>query len=210
MPPVLALGLACLLFVPANWPALKVYHRSEKENWRGIAAFIGENLYPDEAIYVSPQFWANPLLFYRPSVEPQVVGGDYNVNSLARAAEQHAGLWYLRHVDPIGDPKGELTGWVTAQHFDLLIDGYACGWGIHVYYRRLDEPGAGQAGRPAPPGRRVLSHRPPVSVPAKVIQRVCTWDRRHPWMVIAPGPGAARVPPRSSHLIIEQQPVSRP
>jgi 4-amino-4-deoxy-L-arabinose transferase-like glycosyltransferase len=138
--PVLALGLACLLFLPANSPALKVYHRSEKENWRNIARFIRENLQPDEAIYVSPQFWANPLLFYQPSLEPYVVGGtSVNVKYLAQAAEQHAGLWVLRHVDPIGDPTGALTQWVTAQGFDLVIDGYACGWGIHVYYRRADD-----------------------------------------------------------------------
>ncbi len=144
--PILALGLASLLFIPANLPALQTHYRSEKENWRDIATFIGHNLQPDEAIYISPQFWANPLLFYQPSLEPYVVGGSsIDVNHLERAAQQAPGLWYLRHAAPIGDPTGALTGWITGHQFDLVIDGYVCGRGIHVYYRRSDPSSPAEA-----------------------------------------------------------------
>jgi hypothetical protein len=57
---------------------------------------IRHNLQPDEAICVSPQFWANPLLFYQPSLEPYVVGGSsIDVNHLECATQQAPGLWYL-------------------------------------------------------------------------------------------------------------------
>jgi len=32
-----------------------------------------------------------------------------------------------------------LSAWIAGQGFELLIDGGACGYGIHVYYRRFDE-----------------------------------------------------------------------
>jgi hypothetical protein len=137
--PWLALGLACLLLFPANLPALRIYHRSEKENWRDIARFVQATVQGDEAIYVSPQFWANPLLFYAPALEANVVGGtNGSKDNLAQAAKEHPGVWYMRHVAPIGDPKGVLTSWVLDQKFDLLIDGHTCGLGISVYYRRSD------------------------------------------------------------------------
>ena len=136
-PMVLALGLAGLLFVPANLPALRTQYRSHKENWRDIAEFTASNILPDEKIYVSPRFWANPLLFYRPTLAPYVVGGsNVDVEELATAAREHAGLWYMRHVTAIGDPTGKLSEWAADQQFELLIDGYACGMGISVYYRR--------------------------------------------------------------------------
>ena len=98
---------------------------------------IRHNLQPHEAICVSPQFWANPLLFYHPSLEPYVAGGSsIDVNHLECAPQQAPGPWYLRHAAPIGDPTGALTGWITGHQFELVIDGYVCGWGIHVCYRR--------------------------------------------------------------------------
>jgi hypothetical protein len=138
---ILALGLAGLLFVPANLPGLRTQYRSHKENWRDIAEFTARHILPDEKIYVSPRFWANPLLFYRPALAPYVVGGsNVDVEELATAARDHAGLWYMRHVTAIGDPTGELTEWAAGQQFELLIDGYACGMGVSVYYRRTAGP----------------------------------------------------------------------
>jgi 4-amino-4-deoxy-L-arabinose transferase-like glycosyltransferase len=138
--PILTLSLVILLFVPANLPALRDHYRSEKENWRNIGAFVRQNLQPDEALYVSPRYWAHPLLYYQPSLEPYLAGGNSNrATQLQSAAEQHAGLWFLRYAGPQGDPNGVLSAWITEQQFELLIDAQACGWGIHVYYRRFDE-----------------------------------------------------------------------
>ncbi len=135
-----AVGLSALLFVPANLPAVQAHYRSEKENWRNIGLFVRANFAPDEVIYVSPPLWANPLRFYQPSLDPYIIGGSAtDLEQLQQAAQDHAGLWYLRFSGPLGDPTGQLTAWVSAEHFELLIDGGACGWGIHVYYRRFDE-----------------------------------------------------------------------
>lgn len=138
--PLLALGLAGLLFVPANLPALRDHYRWEKENWRHIADFVRQNLEPDEAIYVTPLFWANPLLFYQPSFEARLAGGaPNNLYQLQRATKDYPGLWFLRYVGPLADPSGRLTSWINDQQFELLIDGETCGYGIHVYYRRFDD-----------------------------------------------------------------------
>lgn len=134
-----AVGLAAVLFVPANLPALRTHHTSEKENWRGIGTFVAEHLLPDEAIYVTPGLWAKPLLFYQPALEPQTSAGNAaNLAALQRAAARHAGLWYVRYAGALGDPEGKLNAWIAGQGFELLIDGGACGYGIHVYYRRFD------------------------------------------------------------------------
>ena len=135
---ILGLGLACLLFVPANLPALREYSHWEKENWRGIGFFVRDYLQPDEAIFVVPHFWAFPLLFYQPSLEPHLAGGE-SVEQLRNVAQQHAGIWYLRFGGPLADPTGEITDWITEQEFELLVDVWACGHGILVYYRRFDD-----------------------------------------------------------------------
>ena len=138
--PLLALGLAALLLVPSNLPALRDHYRWEKENWRNIADFVERNREPDEAIYVTPLFWANPLLFYQPSFEALLAGGaPNNLYQLQQATKQYPGLWYLRYVGSLADPSGRLTTWINDQQFELLIDGGTCGYGIHVYYRRFDE-----------------------------------------------------------------------
>jgi hypothetical protein len=130
---ILAIGLACLLFVPANLPALREHHRGEKENWRGIGWFLQTHWQEGEALFVSPRFWAYPLLFYQPSLQAYLAGGE-QVDQLEQAAEQHTGLWFIRYGGALGDPKGELGAWIADQGFELLIDGRACGVGIHVYY----------------------------------------------------------------------------
>jgi 4-amino-4-deoxy-L-arabinose transferase-like glycosyltransferase len=135
---ILGLGLACLLFLPANLPALREYSHWEKENWRGIGVFVRDHLQPDEAIFVAPHFWAFPLLFYQPSLEPHLAGGD-SVDQLRDVAQQHAGVWYLRFGGPLADPAGEITAWITEQQFELLVDVWACGQGVLVYYRRFDD-----------------------------------------------------------------------
>lgn len=134
---ILGLALTCLLFLPANLPALQNYYRWEKENWRGIAFFVKDHFRSDDALFVAPRFWAYPLLFYQPSLEPYLAGG-HSVDQLEDAAQQHAGLWYARFGGPLADPTGEMNAWIDEQQFVLLIDGAACGWGIHVYYRRFD------------------------------------------------------------------------
>jgi 4-amino-4-deoxy-L-arabinose transferase-like glycosyltransferase len=137
---LLTLILTIALFVPANLPTLRAQYGRQKENWRGIGLFLRAQRLPDEAIYVTPLFWANPLRFYQPSLEPSIVGGSAtDLKQLQTAAERHAGLWYLRLIGPLGDPTGKLSEWISAQHFDLLIDASACGYGIYVYYRRFDE-----------------------------------------------------------------------
>ncbi len=135
---ILGLGLACLLFMPAHWPALQGHYQWEKENWRGIGHFVGEYHQSDEAILVAPRFWAFPLLFYQPSLESYLVDGN-SVDQLLAAAQQKAGTWYLRFAAPFADPTGKLTAWIKEQQFQLLIDGRTCGRGIYVYYRRFDD-----------------------------------------------------------------------
>lgn len=145
--PFLTLALAVVLFLPADLPALQEYQRWEKENWRNIGLFMGRNLLPGEAIYVSPRYWSFPLLYYQPSFRQRLVGGSAEqLAELERATAERPGFWFLRYSGPLGDPSGQLTDWVTAQGFDLLIAGSACGWGIDVYYRRFDDrPAAHQA-----------------------------------------------------------------
>jgi hypothetical protein len=138
IPPLLTLGLAAVLFVPANYQALQTHYRSEKENWRGIGAFVREYLQDDEAICVSPRLWANPLMVYQPSLEPFLVNGA-GLMQLRNAVKEHDGLWFMRHESRLGDPTGQLTIWLNNQQFELLIDSKACGWGIYVYYRRFDD-----------------------------------------------------------------------
>jgi 4-amino-4-deoxy-L-arabinose transferase-like glycosyltransferase len=134
--PLLALGLALLLFVPANLPALADYTRWEKENWRGIGQFVVENLQSDEAIVVSPRYWADTLVYYQPSLEAFLAGG-LQVAELEGIAGRYGGLWFVRHAAPLGDPSGELSAWVRQQGGELLIDAQACGAGIHVFYLRF-------------------------------------------------------------------------
>jgi hypothetical protein len=135
--PALALALAVLLFVPANSPALASYYRGEKENWRGIAQFLAQNALPGDAVYVSPRYWANPLLYYEPEFQTRLVGGSSkDLSQLTAAAVRQPGLWFLRYAGPLGDPTGQLTAWAVGQGFVLLIDGSACGSGIDVYYGR--------------------------------------------------------------------------
>jgi mannosyltransferase len=135
-----AVGLTALLFFPANLPALRTYYAWEKENWREIGTFVHDHLLADEVIYVTPALWAKPLLFYQPALEPQTVTGSAtNLAALQRAAARHAGLWYVRYAGALGDPEGKLSAWIAEQGFEMLIDGDACGYGIHVYYRRFDE-----------------------------------------------------------------------
>lgn len=135
---LLAAGLAAMLFVPANLPALRAHRAWEKENWREIGAFVHDHLLADEAVYVTPALWAKPLLFYQPALEPQTVAGNADLDALQQAADQHAGLWYVRWAGALADPSGRLTAWIDEQEFELLIDAGACGYGIHVYYRRFD------------------------------------------------------------------------
>ncbi len=142
--PLFAAGLTVLLFVPADLPSLREHYAWEKENWRGIASFVGESFLSDELVYVSPEFWAHPLFYYQPSLEPYLAGGSpENTSQLESALQQSAGLWFLRSAGSLGDPTGQLTSWVTDHGFELLIDGFQCGWGIHVYYLRSD--GAAEA-----------------------------------------------------------------
>jgi hypothetical protein len=134
---ILELALTCLLFLPANLPALQNYYRWEKENWRGIAFFVKDHFRSDETLFVAPRFWAYPLLFYQPSLEPYLAGG-HSLDQLKDTAQQHTGVWYIRLGAPLADPTGEIDAWIDEQQFVSLIDGAACGWGIHVYYRRFD------------------------------------------------------------------------
>ena len=143
--PLVTVGLTALLFVPAILPALREHIRWEKENWRGIGGFVQESFLDDEAIHVAPLYWSYPLLFYQPTLEPYLVGGPARGTSqLEHAVRRSAGLWFLRTANPLGDPTGELTTWVNDTGFELLIDGFQCGWGIHVYYRRADDAAAGR------------------------------------------------------------------
>jgi mannosyltransferase len=137
---ITAVGLAALLFIPADLPGLRAHYAWEKENWRGIGTFIHDNLMADEVIYVTPPYWAKPLQFYQPSLDPVLIlGSETDLQQLQEAAAQHAGLWYIRYAAPFADPTGALTAWVVDQHFDLLIDSAACGYGIYVYYGRFDD-----------------------------------------------------------------------
>jgi hypothetical protein len=135
--PVLTMGLAILLFLPANSPALRTHYRWEKENWRNIGQFLSDNLLPSEAIYVSPRYWSYPLIYYQPALQKLLVGGRVqDVSELVAAAGRQPGLWFLRYAGPLGDPTGQLQTWIEQQGYVLLIDGRACGSGIHVYYGR--------------------------------------------------------------------------
>ncbi len=141
--PVLRLGfpvaLTALLFVPTNLPALRAHQAWEKENWREVAGFVGDAILPDELIYVSPEFWSYAFVYYQPSLEPYLAGGtERNTDELARALEQSAGLWILQREGKLGDPTGRLASWIQAKGFELLIDGYQCGWGVHAFYLRTD------------------------------------------------------------------------
>jgi hypothetical protein len=130
-----------LLFVPANFPALRHHYHWEKENWRGIGEFISENIQPDEAIVVSPYYWSQTLLYYQPSLLSHLEVGS-ELRQFQLAAQQYPGVWFLRHSRSIGDPTGTLTAWATDQGFEKLVNSRTCGWGIHVYYGRFDDQAA--------------------------------------------------------------------
>ena len=138
--PVLTLGLAVALFLPANYPGLRDHFHWEKENWRGISSFIRSNVLAGDAIYVSPRYWSNPLLYYQPSLGERLVGGSAeDVNQLILAAQRQPGLWFVRYSGTLGDPSGELTSWIAEHGYVLLIDAKACGYGIHVYSGRTGD-----------------------------------------------------------------------
>ncbi len=143
--PLLAAGAALLVFLPANYSGLRTHYLWEKENWREISAFISDNLLADEAIYVSPRYWANPMLYYRPSLGQRLVGGSADdVKQLIAAAERQPGLWFLRFSGKLGDPTGQFKAWLDEQGFVLLVDGRGCGSGVHVYYGRTGEGAEGR------------------------------------------------------------------
>lgn len=137
---LLAAGLAVLLFLPANFPGLRAHHRWEKENWRGISTFIAENLQADEAVYVSPRYWAHPMLYYRPQLKQRLVGGSAeDVSQLISAAQGQPGLWFVRYSGRLGDPTGNLGAWLDEHGYVLLVSARSCGRGIHVYYGRTGD-----------------------------------------------------------------------
>lgn len=138
---LLGLGLAIVLFVPANWQALQTHYRWEKENWRNISALVDQHFEEDELVFVSPLYWSRPLLYYQPKLEPYLAGGN-RLEQLEKAAAGAAGIWYLRYGGVLGDPQGAFTEWITARDFLFLVDGHTCGSGIHVYYRRFDDRAA--------------------------------------------------------------------
>jgi hypothetical protein len=138
---LLGLGLALILFVPANWQALQTHYRWEKENWRNISALVAQHFEEDELVFVSPLYWSRPMLYYQPTLEPYLAGGN-RLEQLERAATGAAGIWYLRYGGALGDPQGAFTEWITARDFLFLVDGHTCGSGIHVYYRRFDDRAA--------------------------------------------------------------------
>jgi 4-amino-4-deoxy-L-arabinose transferase-like glycosyltransferase len=136
--PLLALGLALLLVMPANLPAFRQYYGGQKENWRGVGEFVVENIQSDEAIFVTPRYWGYTLEYYQPSLQSNVLGPS-TLRTLAAAEQEYGGLWYVRFVMSFADPSGEFADWIAAREFDLLIDSAACGHGLSVYYRRLDD-----------------------------------------------------------------------
>jgi len=138
--PLLATGFALMLFVPANYSGLRAHYLWEKENWRGISSFVSDNLDSGDAIYVSPRYWANPMLYYQPSLRKWLVGGSAeDVSQLVAAAEAQPGLWFLRYSGKLGDPTGQFQTWLDQRGFVQLVDGHGCGSGIHVYYGRTGD-----------------------------------------------------------------------
>ena len=136
--PLLALGLALLLVIPANIPAFRKHYGGEKENWRGVGRFVVDNIQPDEAVFVTPRYWGYTLEYYQPSLQPNVLSPS-TLKQLIATDQEYGGLWYVRFVMSFADPSGEFADWIAAREFDLLIDTEACGHGLSVYYRRFDD-----------------------------------------------------------------------